>query len=58
VFLFFFNLPNEGFAYVPLGQLNTADIEWLRFVGDRGALGTNLFKELAVAVAPGTPGRI
>lgn len=49
VFLFFFNLPNEGFAYVPLGQLNTADIEWLKFIGDRGSLGHEItFKELQV----------
>lgn len=47
IMLFFLNLPNEGFAYVPLAQLNTADLASLRTVEDKGALGHELtFKEL------------
>jgi hypothetical protein len=47
IMLFFLNLPNEGFAYVPLTKLNTADLSSLKAVEDKGALGHELtFKEL------------
>lgn len=47
IMLFFLNLPNEGFAYVPVTALNTADLGSVKNVEDKGSLGRELtFKEL------------